>query len=414
MKWSAYAVEQEVNGRREVQLLVSAEVPTEDGPARTPLSVNLVLDRSASMTGAPLAAAVEAAGQIIDGCGPEDHVGLVLFDGVVEERVPVTRVDEAGGRSLREALRSVSPGRGTSLHQAVRTGASALARLLLPGRKPRLVLLTDGEPSVGPKSPAAFQALGEEVAAGGVALHALGLGAHYLPDILTALTQPSGTAFAHADGPEGLSAALGSIFALLQGEAAPDVCVRVEPHGLGALELRHKYPTHPGGDALNVKLGGLARGHARRALFVGRPDSSTWRFEVLGSSTEGGELRQSPVEVIRTWAETSEGRRLRSIGIELTLLKEEMRAWDMVLAHDPRAKNYLDVATACLQQLVLLDSPEIDRRRHLDRLADLRLAVERGEGDLQLLARRSRSASEHTHVSQIIHLPLDRSRRSSG
>ncbi len=165
---------------------------------------------------------------------------------------------------------------------------------------------------------------------------------------------------------------------------------------------------------MNVKLGGLARGHARHALFVGRPNSPAWRIEVLGLSTVGGEQQRVPVEVIRTWAETTEGRLVRSIGIELQLLQDEMRAWDLVLAHDPRARTYLDAATACLQQLVLLDSPEIDRRRHLDRLADLRMAVELGEGDVQLLARRSRSASEHTHVSQISPLVLIKSRRNSG
>ncbi len=414
MKWSAYAVEQEGDGAREVHLLVSAEAPEEAGTARTPLLVNLVLDRSASMTGAPLAAAVEAAEQIIAGCVPEDHVGLVVFDGVVEERVPLIPVDDEGARRLRDSLRGISPGSGTSLHQAVRTGASALIRMLLPGRKPKLVVLTDGEPSVGPESVAAFQTLGEEVATGGVALHALGLGAHYLPDILAALTRPSGNAFSHADGPEGLAAAMGSVFGLLLGEAAPEVSLRVEPLGFKTVELRHKQPAQTDGGALLVKLGGIARGHVRRALFVGRPDSPSWRFDPLGMSVEGGSLRRTPIEVTRTWAETSEGRLVRSIGVELRLLQEEMRAWGLALRRDPRAKTFLDAATACLQQLVLLDSPEIDRRRHLDRLSDLRLAVERGEGDMKLLARRSRSAAEHTHVSQIGPLLLERSRRNSG
>lgn len=50
-------------------------------------------------------------------------------------------------------------------------------------------------------------------------------------------------------------------------------------------------------------------------------------------------------------------------------------------------------------------------RRHLERLADSRLAVERGEGDIPLLIRRAQSARASTNVSQVIPLQAYRNRR---
>ncbi len=48
--------------------------------------VSLALDRSGSMKGAPVSAAVEAALQFVDVARPDDSPGLVLFDGVAEQR----------------------------------------------------------------------------------------------------------------------------------------------------------------------------------------------------------------------------------------------------------------------------------------------------------------------------------------
>lgn len=404
MNWSAYAVEQQAGGRRQAQVLVSAE--EDQGGDRTPVLLNLVLDRSGSMTGAPLAAAVEAAQQIVGQCGPEDYVGLVLFDGVVEQRVPILPMDEIGRHRVVDALTSVQPGQGTNLHQAVRVGVSAVSRLLMPGRKGRILLLTDGEPSVGPEAPSAFRALGQEVAQSGVGLHPVGLGSHYVPEILSELARPSGNAFGHADGPEGLSMVMGGVFSLLYGEAATDTCIRILPQGLKLLELRHRYPSTAEGGSMWIKMGGLARGQVRRALFSGTPDNPSWSAEITGVTLEHGDQRHRRVEVTRAWPDSDEGRLVRSVSVELDLLDAEAQAWQMVLSGDGRALGWLERAESHLRELVALDVREIPRRRHLERLADLRVAVERGEGNLALLARRARAASEHTHISQVIPLPV--------
>src|SRR5438270_12124915 len=112
MNWTAWAVESGQGDEREGHLLVSAE--THGDEPRAPVMVNLVLDRSGSMKGAPLAAAVEAAQQFVDLAGPDDYLGLLLFDGVAEQRVPVVPMDTRGERQMTDALAEVETGRGTA------------------------------------------------------------------------------------------------------------------------------------------------------------------------------------------------------------------------------------------------------------------------------------------------------------
>src|SRR5690349_12194841 len=105
MNWSAWAVERERQGSREGLILVAAEPPAEN--ARTPVVLNLVLDRSGSMRGAPLSAAIEAAQQVVEDATPEDFLGLCLFDAHVEQVVPLRAMDPVGKAKLQEALSDV-------------------------------------------------------------------------------------------------------------------------------------------------------------------------------------------------------------------------------------------------------------------------------------------------------------------
>lgn len=404
MQWLAWAVEREKQGAREGLLLVCADPPEE--VSRTPVILNLVLDRSGSMKGAPLAAAIEAAQQVVDSASADDFVGLCLFDARPEQRVPLTPMDAAGKKRMHEALSQIAAGTGTALHGAVRLAAEEANRVFASGRKPRLLLLTDGEPSEGPESVSEFQSLGREVADAGVKVHALGLAGHYLPEILAALTVPSGNGFAHVDGPDGLSVAMGQVFSSLHGEVASDAAVRVEPRGFRALFCRHAYSTRQEREGLIASLGSLCAGQPRRILFSGQLQEPDWSIAVTGSCLERGDQRHQSVQVQRVWPDSPEGRLTIAIGAELELVNAETSAWGALSRKDrDRAQDRLEFAEARLRELVVLNAAGIPVRRHLDRLAELRLALEQGVGDLRLLSRRSESVSTVTRVSQILRDP---------
>lgn len=403
MNWSGYAVKMSTGDAEEGHLLITAS--TSGDEPRTPVVVNLALDRSGSMKGAPLSAAVEAAIQFVELAGPQDFVGLVLFDGVAEQRVPVCAMDSRGKRAMSDALHGIQTGRGTALLSALETAARGLQRTLVPGRRQRILILTDGEPSVGPDQPTAFSELAEQLAKQNMSVHALGLAKHYYAEILHAMTAPTGNAFEHVDGPEGLSEAFGATVARLFGQAASDVRVRIKPQGFLSLTCRHAYPAQIEGEELVVTLGDVSRGFGRRLLMSGALSSPDWGAAVAGQSTEQGDLRRQTIELVRVAPESREGELIRGLHHELELVAAETAAWLSLARKDvERAEVQLEESELHLRQLVSLSPEGIPVKRHVERLSDLRLAVERGEGDIPLLIRRAQSVKAGTHVSQVIPL----------
>lgn len=405
MKLMACAVERDEERGRSVHLLVTVEAEA-DAP-RAPVAVNLVLDRSASMRGAPLAAAVEAAQLLVERAGPKDHLGLMAFDGVVEQLLPLRAMTPEARLALSERLTLLRSGEGTALHEAAESGAAAVRRLFIPGARPKVLLLTDGEPSVGKRALADFRTLGTQVAESGITVHALGLGRHYLPEILEALTSPSGTGFTHVDDPEGLPLAAAALVAELFGEVGTGARLFVRPTGFTDLLCRHRYPARSEGDSLAVGLGALSHAFARRALFTGHLELADWSLQVTSTWVENGDTRRVAVPVQRVLPDSAEGRLIRAVGAELDLVAAEAAAWKALMRRDPpAAEQSLGVAEQALRKLTQLEVESVPAQRHQDRLADLRRAVEHRLGDLPaLMVRRARSADARTGLSVVQMLP---------
>ncbi len=400
MNWSAIAVELSGLSGQEGHLLVTAEAGAET--ARAPVVLNLVLDRSGSMTGAPLVAAVEAAQQLVDAADAKDFVGLVAFDAVAEVKVPLTAMDAEGKKRLARALAALEPGSGTALHQAVTLASAAVTRVMVPKARRKLLVLTDGEPSVGPSGADDFRSLGHQVAGDGVTVHALGLGRHYLPEILQAFVQPSGNGFGHVDDPGGLPAAFGPLLSELFGEVASDAAIEVRPSGFQMISCRHAYPARGTDDGLKISLGSICHGMPRRALLSGPLAGPEWTLELQGSCSTAQGRRAVPVPFEKVWADSERGRLVRATGVELSLVEAEGAAWAAVARKDREgAMQALLRAEQELRSLVALAVPEVSSRRHLDRIGDLRMLLDKGKGDLQLMVRRAREADARTAISKL-------------
>ena len=170
----------------QVGVLVSLEGETP--VRRPPINVALVLDRSGSMSGAPLAAARAAAERFAAFLSPADRLAVVTFDDEVDV---VFGPRPAATPQRSAAIARVEAGGSTNLSGGWLQGRRLVEQGLVEGTN-RVVLLTDGQANVGLVEPSQLLGLAEGGAGHRVSTTCIGFGAHYNEDLLEAMARAGG------------------------------------------------------------------------------------------------------------------------------------------------------------------------------------------------------------------------------
>jgi len=182
---------------------VDAVAAAETTP-HTPLTLSLVVDRSGSMSGAPLAYAKRAALHALNLLRPGDAVAVVAFDDEVDIVVPTTLVDGDLNR-IQNAIQSIDAGGSTGLHAGWVEG---LTQALMFPREigfARVILLSDGGANRGITD---ARQIAEQVAQAsrdtGVSTSAIGLGSHYDEALMRAIADAGGGTYSYVSEPQEL------------------------------------------------------------------------------------------------------------------------------------------------------------------------------------------------------------------
>lgn len=176
-----------------LHVLVRIQAPdasaSSGGKAAPPQAIALVLDRSGSMDGAPLAEARRCADSELSSLRPTDTAAIVTFDDRVWTLWPAVPVGD--GRSQRDAIAGIRSGGQTNLHGGWEAGARALAAVPGQGIK-RVMLLSDGAANAGITDSAVIAAHCRAAAARGVTTTTCGLGRGFNEALMIAMGQAGG------------------------------------------------------------------------------------------------------------------------------------------------------------------------------------------------------------------------------
>lgn len=260
----------------------------------TPRDITFVLDVSGSMSGKKMDQAREAGRQLLATLEPHDRFRMIDFSSDVRTfRDEFVLATPANLRRAGEYLESLKPAGGTNISDALE---EALRVDSASGRLPLVLFITDGEPTVGERDPAAIAA-NAATQRGDARVFTFGLGADVnVPLIERLALEGRGTAqFVRPE--ESVERMVGLVASRLTAPIATGVRVRAE-----GVRLHQTMPSETIDLFAGQNIVVLARydgGGRGRVIFEGRTASGPVRWE---TPVEWAERERDNAFVARLWA----------------------------------------------------------------------------------------------------------------
>ncbi len=230
-------------------------------------AVQVVLDRSGSMSGQPLDAAKGSLLKLIDRLAPQDSFGLVAFDDSALVIAPTRTMADHHLPSLRKAIREMSTGGSTDISAGYLMGLRELNRVQATGGS-TLLLVSDGHANAGEKDPKFFTDVSTKSASDKVTTSTIGLGTGYDETILEALAQGGGGAHRFAGTIDEAVGAIAAEVDDLLDKTIVNAVLRLTPtdamKSTPAIEVLQRLPYWKDGETYVVQLGDLYSGENRR------------------------------------------------------------------------------------------------------------------------------------------------------
>lgn len=285
----------------ELDVLIRLQAPpAPDAGTRTPLDLALVLDRSSSMSGEPLAEAKRCAAQIVDHLGPRDRVAIVSYDDQVA--VDWTSAPVTDREAVKRAIAGIETRGTTALHAGWLKGAEQIAGAVSPGVISRVLLLSDGCANVGLTDPDQIADQAARLRQAGVSTSTYGLGPHFDESLMTALAVSGGGNAYYGKTAKDLLAHFQEEFDLLSALCARDVRLTVSPSQGVLVEMLNDAPKEGAGWRLSdlaygAEAWALIRARIAAAQVSALDGLALMEIAVAARDLDGRAISTAPVEL---------------------------------------------------------------------------------------------------------------------
>ena len=247
-----------------VNLLVELAAPPAPQTERPPLDIVLVIDKSGSMNGEPIAAVKTAVSHLLRLLGTDDRAGVVAFDSEVEL---VLDLDKHDADSAIARVNAVKGGGMTNLSGGWLKALEMLEGSVRDNALRRIVLLTDGQANVGETNPDRLCTNTSTARARNVTTTTIGFGDSYDERLLSAMADSGAGNDYWCAGPDQAPQIFNDEFEGLASVVAQNVSVELRPSaGVIGMRVLNEFPITQVAGGVQVALGDAYGNEHRKVI----------------------------------------------------------------------------------------------------------------------------------------------------
>lgn len=228
-----------------VNMLLELTAPPAPVVDHAPLDIALVVDRSGSMGGGPMAAVRRAVAELIRVAGPTDRIAVIAFDDDIETVLPLAHHNI---NVVSRHIANIHSRGSTNLSGGWLKGFEILATApVVTGRAPaikRIIVLTDGHANAGIRNHEELCTMTRGASAQGITTSMIGFADGYDETLLAAMADAGGGNDYWCAGPDQALNVFNQEFDGLASVVAQNLSVEIRPTDATAtFEVLNEYDT---------------------------------------------------------------------------------------------------------------------------------------------------------------------------
>lgn len=238
------------------------EVP---GAKRAPVNLSLVIDRSGSMNGEKIAHARQAALALVDQLDEHDRLAIVHYGNDVVT-FPGSFVNDDNKKRMKAFIRRIQDEGGTNIGDGLVVGKAQLDKGRTDFKVNRLILLSDGQPTVGITSASGLTKLATKIHADGTTLTSIGVGLDFNEDLMQRMAEVGGGSYAFLQNSQAIAGIFARDLKQAGAQVARDVALTLTlPAGVQFGEVLGR-PATASGNVVTVPLPDFSAGQVEKMV----------------------------------------------------------------------------------------------------------------------------------------------------